>query len=146
MAATTCMVSPFQDPSVVDLIPVAVQSIDILELDQKLNIIVKENIQGNFADGDTFSYSSVAAEPGEIIGSDDIPRAIQVNIIGVNQFDEPIISVYLLTFTNNCGAYPVFFEGQYAGWTRFVSKDSVHSLAFYGLFLTHVYFAFFQNL
>jgi hypothetical protein len=63
----------------------------------------------------------MAALPGEIVDSNDLPRAIQLNIIGVNQFDQPIINVYLLTFTNNCGSFPVFFEGQYAGWTRFVS-------------------------
>ena len=124
VAATTCMVSPFGDPEVVDLIPVAVQSIDILELNQNLDIIVQENIAGSFGDGDRFSYTSIAAAPGDIVDPVDVPRAIQLNIIGVNQFDQPIINVYLITFTNDCQAYPVFFEGQYAGWTRFVSSST----------------------
>jgi hypothetical protein len=121
VAATACVVSPFNDPGVVDLIPTKVQSIDVLELNQDLRIIVQENIVGSFGDGDAFRYTSIAALPGEIVDLADIPRAIQLNIIGVNQFDEPIINVYLITFTNNCGAYPVLSEGQYAGWTRFVS-------------------------
>jgi hypothetical protein len=121
VAATSCMVSPFGDPTVVDLIPIAVQSIDVLELNQDLRIIVQENIVGSFGDGDTFRYTSIAALPGEIVDPADLPRAIQLNIIGVNQFDEPIINVYLITFTNNCGRFPVLFEGQSAGWTRFVS-------------------------
>lgn len=121
VAATTCMVSPFGDPNVTDLIPVAVQSIDILELDQNLQIRMQENIVGNFGDGDTFQYTSYAALPGEMLNPEDLPRAIQVNIIGVNRFDEAIINVYLITFTNSCGSYPVLFEGQSAGWTRFVS-------------------------
>jgi len=119
VAATTCMVSPFGDPDVSDLIPVAVQSIDILELNQNLQIMSQENIAGNFGDGDTFQYTSYAALPGEIVNPEDLPRAIQINIIGVNQFEEPIINVYLITFTNSCGSYPVLFEGQSAGWTRF---------------------------
>ncbi len=118
---TSCMVSPFGDPDVADLIPVAVQSIDILELDQNLQIIVQENLAGSYGDGDTFQYSSIAAVPGDIVDPSNIPRAIQLNIIGVNQFDEPLINVYLIIFSNNCGRYPVLFEGQYAGWTRFVS-------------------------
>lgn len=118
---TSCLVSPFGDPDVADLIPVAVQSIDILELDQNLQISVQENIAGSFGDGDTFQYTSIAALPGEIVNPEDLPRAIQLNIIGVNQLDEPIINVYLIIFSNNCGRYPVLFEGQYAGWTRFVS-------------------------
>ena len=119
---TSCMVSPFGDPTVSDLVPVAVNSIDILELDQNLQISVQENIAGSFGDGDHFQYISSAAVPGEIVDPTAIPRAIQLNLIGVNQYDQPIINVYLIIFTNNCGKYPVLFEGQYAGWTRFVSR------------------------
>lgn len=95
IAATTCMVSPFGDPTVTDLVPVAVQSIDILELNQNLQIMSQENIAANFGDGDTFMYTSYAALPGEIVNPSDIPRAIQINILGVNQLEEPIINVYL---------------------------------------------------
>jgi hypothetical protein len=119
--ATTCMVSPFGDPSITDLVPVAVQSIDILELNQRLQILSQEEIEGNFGDGDTFEYTSIAAIPGEVVNAEDLPRAIQINILGVNQFEESIINVYLITFTNNCSSYPVLSEGQSAGWTRFVS-------------------------
>ncbi|KAL3924155.1 MAG: hypothetical protein SGILL_001218 [Bacillariaceae sp.] len=90
--ATTCMVSPFGDPSVTDLIPVAVQSIDVLELNQNLQVMMQENIAGNFGDGETFQYTSYAAIPGEIVNPEDLPRALQININGVNQFDESIIN------------------------------------------------------
>jgi hypothetical protein len=122
VSATSCLVSPFGSPDVTDLVPVAVQSIDILELGQDLSVLVQENIEGNFGDGDSFRYTSVAANPDAIGGYLDIPRAIQINAVGVNVQDEPIINVYIITFTNDCGAYPVLFEGQYAGWTRFVSR------------------------
>jgi hypothetical protein len=121
VAATSCMVGPFGDPEVKDLIPVSVQSIDILELNQNLNIIVQENIAGSFGDGDTFTYNSISSIPGAIVDPVEIPRAIQLNIIGVNQFDETIINVYLISMTNDCQAFPVLMEGQSAGWTRFVS-------------------------
>jgi hypothetical protein len=126
VAATTCMVSPFGDPTVADLIPVSVQSIDILELNQNLQVMMQENIAGEFSDGDSFQYTSYAALPGEIVNPEDLPRAIQVNIIGTNANGEPIINVYLITFTNSCGSYPVLFEGQSAGWTRFVSTLSTY--------------------
>ena len=123
VAATTCMVSPFGSPEVADLVPVSVSSIDILELNQNLQVMVQENIEPkeSYLDGDTFSYISYAAIPGEIVNPEDLPRAIQLNIVGFNQFGEEIINVYLITFTNVCGAYPVLQEGQFAGWTRFVS-------------------------
>eukprot|EP00536_Pseudo-nitzschia_multiseries_P012672 jgi/Psemu1/209400/e_gw1.498.7.1 len=123
VAATTCMVSPFGNPEVADLVPVSVSSIDILELNQNLQVMVQENIEPkeSFSDGDTFSYVSYAAIPGQIVNPEDLPRAIQLNIVGVNKLGEEIINVYLITFTNACGAYPVLYEGQFAGWTRFVS-------------------------
>lgn len=127
VAATSCIVSPFGDTDIVDLVPVAVQSIDIIELNQNLQITVQENIAGNFADGDTFRYTSIAADPENIPTAVDVPRAIQINIVGVNQFDQPIINVYLITFTGNCQAFPVLFEGQFAGWTRFVSTYFAHT-------------------
>jgi hypothetical protein len=119
--AINCLVSPpFGDPTVVDLIPTEVQSIDVFEQDQNLRIFNQENIVGSFGDGDTFRYTSIAALPGEIIER-DLPRAIQLNIMGVNQFDEPITNFFIISFTNSCGGFPVLFEGQSAGWTRFVS-------------------------
>ena len=103
------------------MVPVSVQSIDILELNQNLQVIVQENIAGDFDNGDTFQYTSISALPGEINNEEGVPRAIQLNIIGINQLDQPIINVFLITYTNNCDAFPVVDVGNSAGWTVFVS-------------------------
>eukprot|EP00539_Tryblionella_compressa_P004875 CAMPEP_0178769280 /NCGR_PEP_ID=MMETSP0744-20121128/20733_1 /TAXON_ID=913974 /ORGANISM="Nitzschia punctata, Strain CCMP561" /LENGTH=276 /DNA_ID=CAMNT_0020425497 /DNA_START=56 /DNA_END=886 /DNA_ORIENTATION=- len=108
VAGTTCMVSPFGDPTVSDLIPVEVQSIDVLELNQNLQIKKQENIAGNFVDGDTFQYTSYAS-------------TVDDEIVDPNALEEVILAVYLITFTNSCASYPVLFEGGSAGWTRFSS-------------------------
>ena len=118
---TSCVITPFGDPSVTDLVPVLVETIDILELDQGLRVLVQENIVGSFSNGDTFNYTSLAAGPGDIVDPADIPRAIQINMVGRNQFNEALINVYIITFTNGCGAYPVLEEDQAIGWTSFVS-------------------------
>lgn len=125
VTSTSCMVSPFEDPSVGDLVPVAVQEIVVLELDQNLDVLVREEINGNFKDGDTFSYSSVAAEPGSIVEPRNLPRAIQFNIVGINIFDQAITNIVVITFSNSCQAFPVLIPGQFAGWVRFVSVQSV---------------------
>jgi hypothetical protein len=118
-------VSPFGNEDVTDLIPVAVQSIDVLELGQDLRVLVQEQIEGNFVDGDTFQYTSVTSIPENIGGPVDIPRAIQIDIVGVNQLGDPVINVYIIAFTNDCGSYPVLQEVQSAGWTRFVSRQNM---------------------
>ena len=118
---TSCAITPFGDPAVTDLVPVAVQSIDILELGQGLRILVQERIAGNFTNGSTFNYTSLSANASDIVDLTDVPRAIQVNIVGTNKQGESLLNVYIITFSNNCDAYPVFVEGQSAGWTSFVS-------------------------
>jgi hypothetical protein len=116
IAATPCLVSPFGNPVATNLIPVSVQEIDILELGQDLSVLVQENLEGNFVDGDSFRYESLTNAPGG-----DIPRAIQINIVGVNGLDQSIINVFLITFTNDCDTYPVLVDGQSIGWVFFVS-------------------------
>ena len=118
---TSCSVGPFGSQEVMDLIPVSVQNIDILELGQDLRVLVQETLEGNFVNGDSFRYESIANLPGEITSPVDIPRAIQLNIVGVNVNDDPIINVFIITFTNECDTYPVLFNGQSIGWTFFVS-------------------------
>ena len=84
--ATTCMVSPTTTMTVEDLVPVSVQTIEVLELNQKLQVWSQEVIEpmDDFLDGDTFSYTSYAAIPGDIVKPEDLPRAIQLNINGAN--------------------------------------------------------------
>ena len=117
---TSCLVSPFQDQSVGDLVPIAVQEITVLELDQNLDNLYQEIIRGSFKDGDTWSYTSVAAQPGRTDPL-TLPRGIQFNIVGINRLEQPIINTVIITFSNSCQAYPVLIPGQYAGWVRFVS-------------------------
>ncbi|OEU18286.1 hypothetical protein FRACYDRAFT_236562 [Fragilariopsis cylindrus CCMP1102] len=119
VAATTCFVIPFGDPEVSDLVPVSVQSIDILEFNRNGQVIVQENIGADFIDGNTFSYISYATILGMIMDPEDLPGGIQVNIVGLNKDGEEIANVHQIPFTNACGAYPVLSEGQSIGWTRF---------------------------
>ena len=120
---TSCAVSPFQDSEVADLVPIAVQEITVLELDQNLDTLYQEIIRGFFNDGDTFTYSSVVAQGG-ITDPMALPRGIQFNLVGINRLEQPIINSVIITFSNDCQAYPVLIPGQYAGWVRFVSAAS----------------------
>ena len=122
VVGTACQVSTFGDPNVVDMIPVAVQSITVYELGQDFQVLVQEHIEKDFKDGDTFQYTSIAAEDDEINDPINIPKGIQMFIPGVNRNDEQILIVYSIEFSNNCETFPVLSEGQYIGWTRFVSK------------------------
>ena len=120
--ATSCLTSPFGDPDITDLVPVAVTRINILEMGQELMVVSQTDIDEELLDGATVTYSSIAADPNSITNTKDVPRAIQINLEGKNKLDQKIINVFIITFTNGCGSHPAFEEGQSAGWMRFVSK------------------------
>jgi hypothetical protein len=121
--ATACIVSPFGNPSVTDLVPVSVEGIDILELGQNLRVMTQTDVDDALVDGDKFTYTSVVADPNNIMAVQQVPRALQINTVGLNAQGDKIINVFIVTFTNDCGSYPLFQEGQSGGWTRFVSSS-----------------------
>ena len=123
--ATSCLVSPFGNLNVDNLVPVSVENIDILETGQSLRVLAKTNIKGELIDGDSFTYTSITADPNSITTAEEIPQALQLNMVGINSEGEKIINVFIITFTNGCNSYPVFQEGQSAGWTQFVSSNYV---------------------
>lgn len=122
IAAVSCLVSPFGAPAT-DLTPVVVESISILELDQSNNVIVEERIEGNLLDGDTFSYTSVLDNTGSITISEQIPRALQMNLNGRNLEGVILLNVFIITYSNECGFVPVIQDGHSAGWVIFVSAS-----------------------
>ena len=107
------------DPDITDFRPVAVSSIDILELDQTLVPFVFRPYRGSFRNGDTFTYTSVVGtDPNLPPGR--IPGGFQMNILGVNAIDQDIQNVWIITFTNECGVFPIFSAGEQIGWTKLI--------------------------
>jgi hypothetical protein len=128
VASASCLILPLGNPDTTDLEPVVINAIDIIEIGQDISVIVQENLQGEFFDGDSFDYKSITNTPEEITSSQDIPRAIQLNLIGSNAGGEGLINIFILTFTNNCEIYPVLTENESAGWVILVSRLSVKLL------------------
>ena len=94
----------------------AINAIDIIEVDQSLIPYALTPIRGDFRDGDEFSYTSITAtEPNLTLAT--LPGGLQMNIVGVNSLDQPIQNVWILVFTNDCGVFPVFNIGEQVGWT-----------------------------
>lgn len=116
-----CFVAPVgADPDVVDFTPVAVTAIDILELDQTLVPFAFTPLRGSFRNGDTFTYTSVVATDPNL-PDDRIPAGFQMNLLGVNGIDQNIQNVWIITFTNECGVFPIFSVGEQIGWTKLVN-------------------------
>eukprot|EP00536_Pseudo-nitzschia_multiseries_P013574 jgi/Psemu1/290938/fgenesh1_pg.588_\ len=119
--ATSCLVSPFGNLNANnDLVPVAVENIDILELGQNLRVLSQTKIDDRLVDGDIFTYQSAFATPEDVTSVEEVVRAVQVNMVGINSAGDRVIGVFIVTFTNGCGSYPVFEKGQSAGWTKFI--------------------------
>ena len=115
-----CTVSATEGGTATDLTPVAVSSIDILELDQDLAPLVSTTRFVNFRNGDIFNYTSIIANPSDI-NATSVPKGFQLSIVGRNVVDESLLMIWIITFTNNCDSFPILFKGERIGWTIFVS-------------------------
>lgn len=107
------------DQDVENFAPIAISQIDILELDQTLVPFAFQPIRGSFRNGDTFTYTSVTATNPNL-PDNRLPGGFQMNIIGINELEQAIQNVWIITFTNECGIFPIFTEGEQIGWTRLV--------------------------
>jgi len=106
--------------NVTDFVPVAIMSVDLLELDQSLAVLAQQFYDETmFRNSDTFSYISVTAD--DSIDASMIPKGIQLSIFGHNSLDETIRLTWIIRYTNDCGIFPILTEGKSIGWTILVS-------------------------
>lgn len=113
----TCLVAGFDNINVTDLIPVAVSSVQLIEIGQDGGPAAVAQETGDFRDGDTVTYTSISFE-GAVA-----PRAFQVRALGRNDGGEPLVLTWAVTYSNNCGVFPVLQVNDSVGWTIFVSVD-----------------------
>lgn len=126
--AATCSISPFSSGSVRSLVPTRLTNINIIELGQSLQFITQFNDNVNFVNGDTFRFSSFAANPSQV-SQDTIPRSLEVTIVADNAFNEQIFMAWIINYSGNCDAFPVFDSpGQNIGWTTLVSTPRNESM------------------
>jgi len=118
VSSVSCLISPFGAPTT-NLDPVIIDSISIIELDQFNNVIVETRINGEFLNGDSFSYSSILNNPDDITSSRQIPKSLQLNLNGKNKEGIMLINVFVLQFSNECGIYPIIQNGESVGWSVF---------------------------
>jgi hypothetical protein len=108
-----------------DLPFVAVSSIRILELDQDLQTTAQTQINGDFRTGDNFTYTSIIATEFDNFNASSIPRGIQLDITGRNAFDQQVVNTWAILYSNDCGIFPILFEGEFIGVTIIVCIDFV---------------------
>lgn len=118
VASVSCLINPFGAPTN-KLAPVVIDSVNILELDQVNNVLAEERIDGDLVDGDSFSYASIINNPEGITSIRQIPKALQLNLHGKNEDGVMLMNVFIVTFSNECGVFPVIQQGESAGWVIF---------------------------
>jgi hypothetical protein len=128
--STTCSVFSESGAVVSSLVPVSVSEITVFELGQNLGTIITEPITGDiFTTGTKFFYlsSSVGTEEGldTSIASGVFPRGLELQLRGLNLYNEIIINRVTIVFSNECDAFPVVQRGDQIGWVKFVSYSSL---------------------
>lgn len=102
-------------------VPVSVQTIQIVELDQRLQVVNQTVEVGNFTDGSTLTYKSIIASKVDDLTSTTLPSGLQVLMTGTNAEGQSLVTTFIIRYTNNCSVYPVLVDTQVNGWVVFVS-------------------------
>jgi hypothetical protein len=132
-----CRVSGLRpEDNVTDLVPVKVSTVEILELGAEQQVIQSGFYDQGYFDLATISYTSITGSPDALnLTVDQIPRGLQINIIGQNANEEDILNYWIVLFTNQCNAFPVFEIGDMIGWTvivRIVTSCSINRYCGHG--------------
>lgn len=108
-------------------VPVQVTTVGVLELDRNMRMIAQTSHVQVYRDGDSFMYKSIAGTPEGVatLTTGTVPGGLQLDIVGINQLEQPIANVWIIMFDNNCGFFPVLKIGDQIGWTILVSEASV---------------------
>jgi hypothetical protein len=95
------VVSGFDNQDVTDFTPVAVSSIQVIEFDTEGRVLAQFFSDDIYMDGNTFVYTTYSDE--QLVGG------IQLSITGRNAYGDPITNLIAVSYTNECGVYPVIF-------------------------------------
>lgn len=104
-----------------DLVPVVVSSVQIFELDQNLTPFAQTVRTGTFVNGSNFTYTSIISTITDLSNVASLPRGLQLVMTGLNSKENSTVQTWIITYTNDCGIFPLLTEGESAGWTIFVS-------------------------
>lgn len=116
-----CLVSGFDSIDVADLFPVAASSVQFIEIGQHGAPIAFALETGDFHDGSTITYQSIS------FARSVTPRAFQVRALGRNAAGVPLALQWAITFSNDCGIFPVLMPNDSIGWTTFVSPQMTNA-------------------
>jgi len=119
---TTCIVvTRDMNENATNPFPISISEVQVLELDQTLQPVANSVYRGPFFDQDEISYTSITVtEPGTI-NPETVPRGFQIFITGINSDEEPIVNQLAITYSNDCGIFPLLTVGDIIGWAEFVS-------------------------
>lgn len=105
-----------------NLIPVVVNTFQIIELNQDLEPVAQTSLRGNFLNGANISYTSIITQFNASVAESAVPRGISLVITGRNAENVSVVSSSIVVFNNDCTVYPVLEEGETLGWTLLVSS------------------------
>jgi hypothetical protein len=122
VSSAVCTITPLGGENVTDLVPVVVNFITILEVDQQAEIIGREYLANlSLTSGDTFSYTSVLSNPQNLT-SETLPNGIQLFLRGRNAENQELTNLLAVEYDNSCSVVANVTSGQQMGWTLFVSQ------------------------
>jgi hypothetical protein len=105
-----------------DFVPIRISAVDIIELNQQLRPINSAFYKDGYINNETIRFVSIAGQPSQAgnMTVDNVPKALQLSIVGQNRNEEDITNVWIILFDNKCGYFNPLTTGQQIGWTKLV--------------------------
>ena len=104
-----------------DTTPVMIDTMQILELDQKQQVVSQTVYDDGYTNGDIISFASIVVQDPTQVDSMTLPSGLAVTITGRNAAGQQLLNSWAVRYTNSCDIYPVLEPGMQIGWTVLVS-------------------------
>jgi hypothetical protein len=121
---TACLVDTRgNNENITDEVPTYVSLVQIQELGEGpiYAVLGLTEYTDGYYNGDEITYTSIVETKPDSINASTIPRGFQVAITGLNANEETLVQTWAITYTNDCGIFPLLTVGEQIGWSVFVS-------------------------
>lgn len=123
---TACNIGTREDRNVTDKVPTQISTVQVYELaGPDLSVVGGTTFTDGYLDGDDITYTSIVATKPDTIDDSNLPRGFQVVITGLNADEVTLVNQWAITYTNDCGIFPLLTVGEQIGWSVFVRTTAV---------------------
>jgi hypothetical protein len=97
---TACFIDTRGNENVTDFVPTGVSTVEVFELNEKLEVVGDSTNNEGYFDGSEITYTSIIVRnPANVSSPESLPRGFQIWITAVNAAEQTIVNILAITYT-----------------------------------------------